>query len=410
MTLQESYQFMAIARKTLSEMVMMDESITQKEKTETSDFLLNEATDYEILHLLVTQKLPHQKYNTEGEILCMGYVNNFLEENKELFDGMGVVLNEMAPLSFWNMSSQPAVAQFMLENDLISERIYGSKIVKDIPEYTKEKVGAGVRAVKRGAEKVETRISQKMPWYKKTAGEKLSAAGAKGKEIGGAVAEKGKGFIQSFLDKIDALKERHKITLDTINRAEIKKKMHATELANATDPAQKARIQKLIANQDRIISMAKENAQKITKAIWDVQQKMAAARKKASQLAQAGKAKVQQAYTQAKPKVQAALGKAKEFAGQHKLAVGAGLLGSALALAAWKKYKAYKTRYSKACGNLTGEAKKACERKANIAAINAQISGLKAGLSKCNQDKNPEKCRKLIGNQIAKLQKKLTKI
>lgn len=102
-------------------------------------------------------------------------------------------------------------------------------------------------------------------------------------------------------------------------------------------------------------------------------------------------------------------GPAKITGYKRGLAMYGGLLAvNAIALSV-STYKLYLGKAAKACRSTKGyHAKEACFTKYKLAGMQKQISVLKSGMSKCNKDKNPEKCRSKIQAKIDKL--KNTKI
>ncbi len=61
----------------------------------------------------------------------------------------------------------------------------------------------------------------------------------------------------------------------------------------------------------------------------------------------------------------------------------------------------------KACRGMQPVDSGICMRKHKVTAYQAQLSKLKAGISKCGKDKNPVKCRQKIQSKISNVQIKL---
>jgi hypothetical protein len=92
----ESLTFLAIARETLAEGVTEETS---------KDFLLNEATDFEILHLLVSGKFPKVRESAKAEQAIMDSLKTYVLENKD---------------TFYTFMGPTAVSSFILEVDIVS--------------------------------------------------------------------------------------------------------------------------------------------------------------------------------------------------------------------------------------------------------------------------------------------------
>jgi hypothetical protein len=117
--LKDSYLFMTCAREALS-IYMESAPIEEARKIMVSNYFLNEATDYEILYILVESDFPERTYDSKDEERCLNHINMFLENNRNIFDLNNVKFEEIYSLREWNMSSQPSVAKFILDNHLIT--------------------------------------------------------------------------------------------------------------------------------------------------------------------------------------------------------------------------------------------------------------------------------------------------
>ena len=192
--LTESLTFLAFARQTLAEAVTKDES---------KDFLLNEATDYEILHTLVTGKFPEVRENIEEESALMESLKTFVLENKNTFstflgpEAVSTFILEVDIISPYKISSSFKFVEESLipKGEVITELDW--KRVKGFPGKAKETaVGAGKAiAAAPGKAKAQFKVAYKPSPIQKDPGKvkrTLSAlktvSGTKEGKIAGASA------------------------------------------------------------------------------------------------------------------------------------------------------------------------------------------------------------------------------
>jgi len=132
----ESLTFLAIARETLAESV--------NEKT-SKDFLVNEATDFEILHLLVSGKFPKVRESAKAEQAIMDSLKTYVLENKN---------------TFCTFLGPSAISTFILEVDVVSPLNISSsfKFIKEnlIPVSEGKK---GLKGILSNLNKVPEKIS-----------------------------------------------------------------------------------------------------------------------------------------------------------------------------------------------------------------------------------------------------------
>lgn len=99
-------------------------------------------------------------------------------------------------------------------------------------------------------------------------------------------------------------------------------------------------------------------------------------------------------------KASAAGSAAKQFVGQHKKGIGIALAVAAASAAAYAAYKRFLSKGAKACKDAAD--RKACLKTYNKQAALAKAAALQAGMSKCAQSSNPEKCKASIAKKVAK--------
>jgi len=99
---------------------------------------------------------------------------------------------------------------------------------------------------------------------------------------------------------------------------------------------------------------------------------------------------------------------AAKFAGTTAgKALGSAAIAAAAIYAGYKVYKNYISKAGKACATQKGGAKKVCMLKYKNTAVKAQMAAVRSGASKCSQAKDPAKCKAAIANKLQKLQGKI---
>jgi hypothetical protein len=82
----------------------------------------------------------------------------------------------------------------------------------------------------------------------------------------------------------------------------------------------------------------------------------------------------------------------------------AAVVGTAV-YGAHKLYQRYITQAGRACRGATNP--RACRKRYKINGVKIQINALKASMAKCDKTKDPEKCKKKLAKEIAKLDARL---
>lgn len=119
--MENSYLFMTCAREAIS--IYLDSMpLSEMKRFMISNYFLNEATDYEVLYILVDNDLPDKSCDYIDEIRCIDYINEHLKKNEYIFTSNNVNFEEIISLREWNISSQPTVTKFILDNHLINKQ------------------------------------------------------------------------------------------------------------------------------------------------------------------------------------------------------------------------------------------------------------------------------------------------
>jgi len=355
----DSLLFLLSARDAIRDTVEFS-SIGNKE--EVKNFITNEASDYQVMSLLINGELPKEKFNFIKEINLFSELKSSIIENHDLMvDLVGEKITENILFEVDSIYPEYSSARPIMEFLVASE----GKVV--FTEITPE---AKIKAVQSLTKKI---AAQKVSYKKmfdvwKKASPKMKTGIA-------ARLTKQKGAI-------DGLKKQIK----TI---------------------QLTRVQKLVGTAKGIAGTAVATGKKQAKQVGGA---IAKGAKTAAGVAVKGAAAA--APLAAKVPGAAVAGKALGVS----TAVGGGAVAmSALAVAALltyagvKAYKRFLSQAAKACKGKSGAEKTACMKAYKAKGIKAQIATIKSGMSKCAKTKNPEKCKKALATKIAGLQKKFAK-
>jgi len=204
----DSLLFLSYARNTICETI--DDSKVQY-------FIQNEATDFQIIELLVTgETTTYRVENHEKEVELWKLFKEQLHSDKdniiEMFDEAlyDEMLYELGPVFMYGFSSQKPILEFHLEQELISEETPADR-VKRMKAYAKRR---GMQAYK-GMERVGTATKKAGRTVAKTAksidkvvqdpGAAAKKARAKGQEVAKVATAKG----EELAKKGSALAKKH---------------------------------------------------------------------------------------------------------------------------------------------------------------------------------------------------------
>lgn len=387
----ESILFLGCARMALKGIV---EASSIDNKKELCNFILKEASDYEIMHLLVNEELPTKKVDYEHELALFSTLKeqiiNTLPTLLESFEFsfLNTFIHEIDSVYPRYTSALPLLEQKLLiekeEHKLLQEDIGPPQLAKDVV--------LGLKIMGKG--------------FKAAAGSPEIAAAKKGLQtiakVGGETVSKAieAGKTQLAIKKLTDAGLPRNLAIKVINA---KKQFIAAgglsgymaKLGGAATAAAKTAGAGLASG----ASAAKAGLVSAGAAT-----KGAAASIKSGAALAALKTKAAGATAA----VKAALA--------SNTAVGAGTVLGAAALAALAIYASYKTykrffsKAAKACAKLPSKQKTACMKKFQADAIGKQIQDLTASIAGCAKVKNPEKCKVGIQNKINKLKIKQAKV
>lgn len=130
----ESLFLLKVARGYVSESIMSSEL---EEKQDLVNYIQNEASDYEVMHLVILGEMPEEKYNTvaEAEVWSLFKENVILnaETLKEdmLEEDIMTIVYEMGPVSDLGYSSAAPILEFTKANGSLSANYLTSLTEED---------------------------------------------------------------------------------------------------------------------------------------------------------------------------------------------------------------------------------------------------------------------------------------
>lgn len=150
----ESLLFLVNARKTIRSIVENSSNLTKMEKSKFSHYIMNEASDYEIIHILMKDEFPKNKYNKIEEKKLFKELKSFvLETNLINKTAKNKIIFEVDSLNDTGInSSLYSCSEFLdqLENKGLSSK--KSVLFEEEPKLLKGK--SKTKAVEKAAEVV----------------------------------------------------------------------------------------------------------------------------------------------------------------------------------------------------------------------------------------------------------------
>lgn len=343
----DSVLFLLAARTALSNIVAESKN---KSKKELISFIRNEASDYEVMHLLLKGTMPEAKYDDVAEMLLFSEFKESMMMNKDFVTEMigedifNNVLNEVDSL-YMGTSTAAHILEFESMTD---------------PELA-----------------IACMISEQGPaGYSQAAwaAAKKKAAAAK------AAGMKGGAGAPSTLARYKGMAAK-------------KYAAGKAALAPKVAAGKAAAMQKYAAAKGAIGS------------------KVAAGKAAAAPKIAAGKAALAKGAAAAKGAATKAGAATAKFAGTKAGMATGGAAAAALAIyAGYKIYKRFFGAAAKACAGQSGAAKTACMNKYKKAAIMKQASAIQSASGTCAKSKDPAKCKAAVASKVTALKAKAAKI
>jgi len=416
----ESILFLGSTRLTIAEIV---KSSSLEEKKNLSNFILNEASDYQVMSLLMGEELPEKKSNIFEEERLFDDLKDLITANylelTELVSGdvLNTIVHRVGSITPKGLSSAPPLLEFAVERGPASEKYFWEKVLQE--QFSPEDLeGPGIDPAKvKAAWNWLKAISPITIKKDPKAVAKVQKAIAATKAVGADVADKVK----------DA-----DIHLKNLIRAKV-----------GADPKRIAGLEKQIASQKKLIKSLNAKSATISDTLKTLgtQLKQAMSAKYAAGAA-AAKGVAAKGATAAQAAKGTAVGAVKGLpaagvaalkaigaktgagavatkvgvgaagapvVGGAAVVIGATVLAAILTYAAVKTYQRYWSKAGAACRGRSGKEKTVCLKKYRVNALKAQLIDLKKGMTACTKSQDPKKCGKLVGARLAKVTKQLAK-
>jgi hypothetical protein len=344
--ISDTLAFLTIARKVIYELIE-ESSFSRENLVSVRNFILNEASDYEIMSILLDGNLPLTKYDLVMESVCY---NKLKKTYGAKFD--------FVPLSLYNLSSQPYVRRFIVENKLFEQ---------DETEKWKDKA----------EEEIKNRNLVK----------KLPNVPIKQKEL---------------LDK------KAEYSLLKYKESEAEKKIKTGKERDQD-----------VSDIEKEKEEYSERAEETGEEIQDISQDISTQSVAGTAFSVAGSTAKSIAISSIFRSIEGGIGKGIAFirpmlsaflaspAGQL---IGSAILVSIISFASYKTFKHIFMKAKVACEGFQGEEKDQCIMRYKIDALQAKVNDLKSGLPYCIDSEDPAKCSAKINSKINKTMEKIKKI
>lgn len=396
----DSILFLTSCRLAIKESVLTNAELNMEEKYGLADFVMNEASDYQVMSIIVNDDYVEEKYDLVDEMDLFDQYKEMVVEN--IYDFAGVlesqdlqsIIYEIGPISQEGLSTCTPILEFLHESGALQEKGKVSDAISAMVQKMKDKgasageISAAIKA--KGAR--AGRRAASMPGKGASAVGKFATGVKQGQKMG-AISNKDVSASQRMGSKVGAgsaagMAKAKDVAGSAGAKAKdvagrVTQKTGADKFATGVGQGQKmGRIKnKDIAWQQRAGSTVGAGVGKV----------------------KAGGARVGAAAGQAGDAVKAGL---KTKGGK----------AAALALAATaiyggvKVYQRFMSQAAKSCAGQSGGAKTACMNKYKSNAIRGQISATQKGMTACNNAKDPQKCRAAIQSRVQKLQSKMARL
>ncbi len=405
-----SVLFMGSMREGLKNTIT-ESSLQSNDKSSLVEFIVNEASDYEVLSMALEGIIPAKKYDVFGEMFLIdqlkeSVLSNFkgiskhisestlksfiktvdtitpfgLSTSKNIMEfNQGITLNEG---EFWKRLAKTTLYEQSLSggNDAVSDTS-----VKGLYAATKGKIAEYTDKL--------LVLKDRMAKY---VGDKSSSAWKAIKSQYDALAQK----IAAL--KAKAVAYKAKIAADI--KAAGGFKAYAGQKGSAAYSATKTSVTNAVSSA-KASAVSGKNA--VLKGLEIVGNKSGAGKVGMKAMGKLGGANAAKYAAGSKlgvvtPGVAAA-------SGGVVIIGGAALAGLAL-YGAVKGYKRFLSQAAKRCNSLSGQAKTACMNKIRVAAYQNEIKDLTSAKTYCKKSKDPQKCQKIIDVKIQKLKEKISKL
>lgn len=412
----DSLLFLGSARIALANIV---KESAVKNKKQLVNYLHKEASDYEIMHLLVREGMPDDKFNPSDEAeLWLEFKIRLLANRETVQEVVGHelfanVLTEVD--SIYPLQSGESLFEYSMElfkEDLVQEGpldtlwnlVKGGGQAKDVAPLVSKTKSILQRGVTADDAAKAFKVSKELA---KQGQDKLAASLKKAaQQAGAAVGKVGAGV------KAGAKAAQQKMTAKDLEIKRAAQSQSRRAAGETIAKAQQTGFDKGLKG-DIAAKGAGERARAATQKMQQAGQQMDKGLKTGA--TGAARASDPQQATGLMAKLRGALDSAKELPAKISkfaqspagLAVGGAALAALAIYGATKAYKRFFSKAAKACAGMSGADKSRCMNQYKVKGLQAQINDLKAGASACKAAKNPDKCQGAITRKMAGLQKKI---
>jgi hypothetical protein len=403
----ESVQFFLSMRKAVASVVTNSSKLTEVQRVQLKNFIINEASDYEILHLAMKGDLPKDKFNVNKELMLFSKLKeqvliNYRDLSEFLtYKDLGLFLTEVGPI-YPKLSTAKPILEFYLSEQDKDEKEKEQNEKDDEPE----ELGGG-KAYKGEKDKGDDDSPEQL------AGPNSSPGAGEIRTEPGNIIDKAKRGIKGAVDYVkkkdeevrdEFKKKQEEEATDDVHWSERwkNKASHAykdwraerkrdKENISGKDEASRFKDKKTGEDEeDTEVSRFKDTKTGEEERATDV---LHGAKETAKDI---GNKMVQKGE------------EAQNFIGDHAqgaTALAATALAGMAVYGATKIYKRFFSQAAKACSGKGGPAKDACMKQFKAKALQAKVQALTRSKATCKKAKNPQNCINAINSEITKARK-----
>jgi uncharacterized protein YjbJ (UPF0337 family) len=190
----DSILFLTSCRLAIKESVLANEDLEHYTALGLADYVMNEATDYQIMSIVVDDEYVEEKYNFESELALFDRYKEMVVENIHDFaflesHDLKSLLYEVGPVSQEGISSATPILEFLYESGMLQEKGKWSA--------AKQKVADAAAAAKQKASDAAFDAQFKGRALKKSVPHRAKGMAKTGKEAIGKVVDTVKGKVKA---------------------------------------------------------------------------------------------------------------------------------------------------------------------------------------------------------------------
>jgi len=390
----DSLLFLSAAREALCNIIESSHmSLAETEKTK--GFLMNEASDYEIMSLIMEGELPKVKYNDLDEALMFEELKSQMLQDAEV---VGQFMDETMFASFVSevdsvfprYSSAKPIMEYQAKNRLS----FNGEMISEV-----DAVQTATDIAAKGA-----RLFDKM----KNSGivKALQADISKGTGGTNVDALIKKAIKTASSDMTKPIRDIYKSAVGNLKQSWVKS-------LQKTDPnLARMRAQKWFGGSGGKVEPGYLDKLKSQAALPDWRKQLNQRLTDVKNAADSAVDATKKALASAQQSIKAGGEEAVKYvkANPEQGYVAAAALASLAIFAGYKTYKRFMSQAAKACKGQTGDQKTACMKQYKKKALLAQAQDTQASAAACVKTKNPGKCKEAISRKVVRLKSKASKL